>query len=62
MKRHSDECHGGHAFEFEVKILSRCFGKPSRRLITEAVLIGKLKDGEVMNSKREWSYAYLNKV
>ena len=61
-KRHSDECHGGHPFEFDVKILSRCFGKPSRRLITEAVLIGELDDNEVMNSKREWSYACLNKV
>ena len=40
----------------------RCFGKPSRRLITEAVLIGELKDNEVMNSRREWSYACLNKV
>ena len=62
LKRHADECHGGHRFNFDISILSKCFGKPSRRLITEAVMIEELKDNEVMNSRREWSYTCLNKV
>ena len=62
LKRHADECHGGHRFNFDISILSKCFGKPSRRLITEAVMIEELEDNEVMNSRREWSYTCLNKV
>ena len=42
--------------------MTRCFGKPSRRLISEAVLIEELASDETMNSKLEWSYAKLNKV
>ena len=62
LKRHADECHGGHRFNFDVSILSKCFGKPSRRLITEAVMIEELKEDEVMNSRKEWCYTCLNKV
>ena len=29
LKRHSDIFHGGNSFEFEIEILSRCYGKPS---------------------------------
>ena len=31
--------HDGKQYEIEVSILKRCFGEPSTRLITEAVLI-----------------------
>ena len=43
LKRHSDLFHGGNMFEFEIEILSRCYGKPSRRMITEAVLIEEFR-------------------
>ena len=42
--------------------MSQSFGKPSRRMISEAVYIDELKDEETMNSRREWSYTKLNKV
>ena len=54
--------HEGCEVNVGCKVLSRCFGKPSRRMISEAVYIDELKDSETMNSKREWSYTKLNKV
>ena len=62
LKRHSDLFHGGNLFEFEIEILSRCYGKPSRRMITEAVLIEELDEEETMNSRKEWTYTRLDKV
>ena len=60
--RHSQLFHQGRGFVLEVKVIDRSFGKPSRRLITEAVEIEKLKEDETMNSKQEWTYVKLNKV
>ena len=40
----------------------KCFGKPSRRLITEAVMIEELGENETMNSKSEWGYVNLRKI
>ena len=60
--KHSLEYHEGRAFEYGVNILSECFGKPSRRLITEALEIDRMGPDETMNSKREWSYVKLSKV
>ena len=62
LKRHRELYHGGDEVDVGCKILAQCFGKPSRRMISEAVYIDELKDSETMNSKREWSYAKLNKV
>ena len=60
--RHSEENHGGGDFEVEIRVTDRSFGKPSRRLITEAVRIEEVNDCEAMNSKMEWTYTNLNKV
>lgn len=60
--RHSQLFHNGQQFPLEVKVIDKSFGKPSRRLITEAVEIEKLKDEETMNSKQEWTFMKLNKV
>ena len=62
LLKHSLLFHGGQRFDFGVKILKRCYGRPSRRLITEAVLINELTERETMNSKREWSFVELDKV
>ena len=62
VKRHSELFHGGRVVEMGCKVLSQCYGKPTRRMIHEAVLIDELKEGETMNSRREWSYVKLNKV
>ena len=45
-----------------VQILKNCFGDPTTRKITEAVLIDELSKTETMNGKNEWSYVKLNKV
>jgi len=62
LYRHQELFHPDGEFDFEVRVLSKCFGKPTRRMITEAVKIGELKDDESMNSKREWTYIALDKI
>ena len=60
--RHAELYHQGEVFELEVKLTDKSFGKPSRRMIAESVLIEQLRPEETMNSKKEWSYVRLNKV
>ena len=60
--RHSQEYHQGGVFELEVKVTDKSFGMPSRRMITESVMIEQLDENETMNSKQEWTYVKLNKV
>ena len=60
--RHSEVYHGGEDFDLEVKITDKSFGKPSRRMITESVMIEQVKENDAMNSKKEWTYVKLNKV
>ena len=60
--RHSELYHEGGDFEVEFEVIGDSFGKPSRRMITEAVLIEQLKENETMNSKQEWTYTKLNKI
>ena len=62
LAKHQELFHPNETFGIEVKILSRCFGKPSRRMITESVLIDELSTHETMNSKQEWTYTKLNKI
>ena len=62
LQRHANIYHGGGNFVAELKILSKCYGKPSKRLITEAVLIDELSNAMTMNGKNEWSYVKLAKV
>ena len=62
LQRHANLYHGGGHFEVQVKVLSKCYGRPTKRLITEAVLIDELPDNEAMNSKSEWTYVKLGKV
>ena len=59
---HSRLYHGSQNFDVEISILSRCFGEPTTRMITEAVLINELSDTETMNSKTEWNYVKLPRV
>ena len=59
---HFKQYHDGEQCEIEVTILSRCFGEPTTRLITEAVLINELTDDETLNSKSEWNYVSLPRV
>ena len=56
------EHHNGGTFPIEMKILSRCFGKPTRRKITEAVLIHEMKEEESMNNKNEYGFVKIPRV
>ena len=56
---HSKKFHSNQNFGVDVKILSKCFGEPTTRMITEAVLINELSEEETLNSKNEWTYVKL---
>ena len=62
LQRHANLYHGGGPFEVRLRVLARCYGRPTRRMITEAVLIDEVPEEMAMNSKREWTYAKLGKV
>ena len=62
LHKHSLECHNGEKFEVDVRIIAQCYGKPSTRLITEAVYIEELPKENSMNSKAEWTYIKLPRV
>ena len=62
LYRHSQLYHNGERFRVGVKILRNCFGDPTTRRITEAVLIDELSAEEAMNAKNEWTYVKLNKL
>ena len=62
LYRHSQLYHNGREFKVGVKILKNCFGDPTTRRITEAVLIDELTAEETMNAKNEWTYIKLNKI
>ena len=54
--------HNGETFAIDVKIQAQCFGKPTTRMITEAVRIEELPDENSLNSKSEWTYVKLPRV
>ena len=54
--------HDGETFDIDIKILAQCYGKPTRRMITESVMIDELSADMTMNNKSEWSYVKLSKV
>ena len=60
LHRHSEIYHHGEKFEISVRLLTKCFGTASRRLITETVYISEVKDEETINSRHEWSYFSLD--
>ena len=60
--RHSQLYHGGGDYEVNFEVIGDCFGKPSKRMITEAVMIEQLDETETMNSKREWTFTKLDKI
>ena len=62
LHRHSILYHQGRKFPVGVKVLKSCFGDPTTRRITEAVLIDELSSQETMNGKNEWTYVKLNKL
>ena len=62
LYRHSQIYHNNNNFPVKVKILKTCFGDPTLRHITEAVLIDELSGDQTINNKNEWTYVKLNKL
>ncbi len=62
LHKHSLECHNGGLFDIDVKILAKCYGKPTTRLITEAIHIEELPEENSLNEKTEWNYIRLPRV
>ena len=60
--QHSMEHHQSEPFPVEIKVMRRCFGKPTRRMITESVLIEQTEEKESMNSKSEYGYVRIPRV
>ena len=56
------ECHEGEAFEVGVKVVASCYGKPTARLITEAVMINEVPEENSLNEKTEWNYVRIPHV
>ena len=59
IARHSYEEHEGKKVKFGVKVIGNMFGKPSKRMIGEAVYIDDLMTTESMNEKTGWSHVLL---
>ena len=62
LHKHAVQYHNGETFNINVKILAQCYGKPTTRMITEAVMIEELPDEHSLNSKSEWTYVKLPRV
>ena len=62
LHAHSKEKHSGEPFRIDVKLLKQCYGKPTEKMISEAVLIQDLPSKHSLNSKAELSYVKLPKV
>ena len=60
--KHSLQYHNGEVFSVDVSIINQCYGKPTTRLITEAVKIEELPEENSLNSKSEWTYVRLPRV
>ena len=62
LHKHGVQYHNGEAFEVNVKIITQCYGKPTTRMIAEAVQIEELPEENSLNSKAEWTYVRLPRV
>ena len=62
LHKHSIQLHNNGLFDVDVKILARCFGKPTTRLITEAIQIEELPDENTLNTKSEWNFIKLPRL
>ena len=56
IARHSYEEHQGRRIKFGVKVIGNMYGRPTKRIIGEAVYIDDLMVSESMNEKRGWSH------
>ena len=60
--KHLQQYHNGETVRVDMKIKTQCYGKPTTRMITEAVRIEELPEENSLNSKSEWTYIKLPRV
>lgn len=56
MWRHSCDVHGGNVPDFVMNVTGTFQNDAMLRQITESVLINKVQEGQLINSKSEWNY------
>ena len=59
LAKHSFDEHEGKKVKFNVKLKGNTYGKPSRRMLTEAVYIDDMMTFESMNEKKGWSHVII---
>ena len=59
LAKHSFDEHEGKKVKFNVKVKGNTYGKPSRRMLTEAVCIDDMMMFESMNEKKGWSHVII---
>ena len=62
LHTHAEKFHHGGQFQIDVRLLKECYGRPTSRMVSEAVLIQDLPAEQSMNSKAEWTYVRLPRV
>ena len=62
LQKHAIQYHGGGTFDIDVRLMAQCYGKPTARMIAEAVHIEELPEENTLNSKAEWTYIKLPRV
>ena len=62
LQKHAIQYHSGRTFDIDVRLMAQCYGKPTARMITEAVHIEELPEENSLNSKAEWTYIKLPHV
>ena len=62
LHAHAEKCHGGGQFLINIRLLKECYGKPTARMVSEAVLIEDLPTELSLNSKAEWNYVSLPRL
>ena len=56
VAKHSYKEHQGKKIMMGVKVIGNMYGKPTKRMIAEAVNIDELSESESMNEKRGLSF------
>ena len=62
MWRHSCDKHGGDVPSFTMNVTGMFHDDAMLRQITESVRINKVEEGQLINTKGEWSYFRISRV
>ena len=60
--KHAAKQQDDEKFPMKINVDCQCFDQPSRRLVTEAVMINQMDANESMNRKEEWNYVRIPRI